>query len=60
MSAQIFEFKHYRSRKAAEQELLSYLAWTLKHDFDPHKIHDDPIAVFRAELAAKTNVSDVA
>ncbi len=60
MSAQIFEFKQYRSRKAAEQELLNYLAWTLKHDFDPHKVYDDPIEVFRAELAARSSVSDVA
>lgn len=53
MTAEIFEFKKYRSRKAAEQELLSYLAWTLKHEFDPHKVYADPIEVFRAELNNK-------
>jgi hypothetical protein len=67
MTAQVFEFKHYRTRKAAEAELMNYLLWTLKHEFDPHKIYEDPIEVFRAEVSTQLSsqtsagaVSDVA
>jgi hypothetical protein len=43
------------ARKAqieAQQELLDYMMWTMKHDMDPHRLHDDPIEIFRAEMKA--------
>lgn len=39
-----------KAQETAKQELLDYLLWTMKHDMDPHRIYDDPIEVFRAEL----------
>lgn len=39
-----------KAQEAARQELVDYLMWTLKHDMDPHRIYEDPIEVFRAEV----------
>ena len=39
-----------KAQESARQELLDYLLWTMKHDMDPHRLYDDPIEVFRAEL----------
>lgn len=39
-----------KAQEAAQQELMDYLMWTMKHDMDPHRLYDDPIEVFRAEL----------
>jgi len=41
----------------AEQELLDYMIWTMKLEKDPHDLYDDPIEVFRKEMAAKRNVA---
>lgn len=48
------------ARKAqvkAKQELMDYLLWTLKHDMDPHRLYEDPIDVFRAELKKVVSVA---
>ena len=48
------------ARKAqikAKQELLDYMMWTMKHDMDPHRIHEDPIEIFRAEMKATLSVA---
>lgn len=42
-----------KAQEQAQQELLDYMMWTMKHDMDPHRLHDDPIAVFRAEMKQK-------
>ena len=39
-----------KAQEAAQKELMDYLMWTMKHDMDPHRLYDDPIEVFRAEL----------
>ena len=41
----------------AEQELLDYMLWTMKHDQDPHALYDDPIEIFREEMKARRNVA---
>lgn len=41
-----------KAQMKAQQELLDYMMWTMKHDMDPHRLHDDPIEVFRAEMKA--------
>lgn len=48
------------ARKAqmnAQQELLDYMMWTMKHDMDPHRLYDDPIEIFRAEMKASLSVA---
>jgi hypothetical protein len=42
-----------KAQEKAQQELLDYMIWTMKHDMDPHRLHDDPIEIFRAEMKAK-------
>lgn len=39
-----------KAQEKAQQELMDYLMWTMKHDMDPHRLYDDPIEVYRAEL----------
>ena len=39
-----------KAQETAQKELMDYLMWTMKHDMDPHRLYDDPIEVFRAEL----------
>lgn len=41
-----------KAQMKAQQELLDYMMWTMKHDMDPHRLHDDPIEIFRAEMKA--------
>ena len=41
-----------KAQMEAQQELLDYMMWTMKHDMDPHRLHDDPIEIFRAEMKA--------
>ena len=41
-----------KAQVKAQQELLDYMMWTMKHDMDPHRLHDDPIEIFRAEMKA--------
>ena len=48
-----------KAQQKAQQELLDYMMWTMKHDMDPHRLHDDPVEVFRAEMKAKIS-QDVA
>ena len=48
------------ARKAqlqAQQELLDYMTWTMKHEMDPHRLYDDPIELFRAEMKASLCVA---
>ncbi len=42
-----------KAQEQAQQELLDYMMWTMKHDMDPHRLYDDPIAVFRSEVESK-------
>ena len=50
-----------KAQEKAQQELLDYMMWTMKHDMDPHRLHDDPIEVFRAEMKEKIKAAqDVA
>ncbi|KZY45328.1 MULTISPECIES: hypothetical protein [unclassified Oleiphilus] len=50
-----------KAQEKAQQELLDYMMWTMKHDMDPHRLHDDPIEVFREEMKAKMkSAQDVA
>jgi hypothetical protein len=46
-----------KAQMKAKQELMDYMMWTLKHDMDPHRIYDDPIEMFRAELKAALSVA---
>jgi hypothetical protein len=46
-----------KAQKQAQQELMDYMIWTMKHDMDPHRVHEDPIEVFRAEMKSKLNVA---
>tara|TARA_R110001592_G_scaffold324870_1_gene604602 strand:- start:9982 stop:10221 length:240 start_codon:yes stop_codon:yes gene_type:complete len=41
-----------KAQLKAQQELLDYMTWTMKHDMDPHRLYDDPIEMFRAEMKA--------
>ena len=51
MSAEIRELHTANnSNRDAEQELLDYLIWSMKHERDPHETHEDPIEVFRNEM----------
>ena len=48
------------ARKAqiqAQQELLDYMIWTMKHEMDPHRLYDDPIEIFKAEMKASLSVA---
>ena len=48
------------ARKAqvkAQQDLFDYMMWTLKHDMDPHRLYDDPIEMFRAEMKKTLSVA---
>ena len=48
------------ARKAqikAQQELMDYMMWTMKHDMDPHRIYDDPVEIFRKEMKATLSVA---
>ncbi len=50
-----------KAQEKAQQELLDYMMWAMKHDMDPHRLHDDPIEVFREEMKAKMkSAQDVA
>ncbi|KZY33359.1 hypothetical protein A3752_20180 [Oleiphilus sp. HI0081] len=50
-----------KAQEKAQQELLDYMMWTMKHDMDPHRLHYDPIEVFREEMKAKMkSAQDVA
>lgn len=50
-----------KAQQKAQQELLDYMVWTMKHDMDPHRLYDDPIEVFRSEMKAKIkSTQDVA
>ena len=52
-SAEIIDFNAYKlAKRQAEQEFMNYLVWTMKHEFDPHELYDDPIEVFRKEYRA--------
>ena len=42
-----------KAQEKAQQELLDYIIWTMKHDMDPHRLYDDPIEVFRDEMKSK-------
>lgn len=46
-----------KAQEQAQQELLDYMMWTMKHDMDPHRLYDDPIEVFRAEMKQKIKAS---
>ncbi len=46
-----------KAQMKAQQELLDYMMWTMKHDMDPHRLYDDPIEVFRAEMKATLSVA---
>ena len=53
MSAEIREIKvTTQNNQAGEQELLNYLLWSMKHDVDPHELHEDPIEAFRKEQSS--------
>ena len=41
-----------KAQEKASAELMDYMIWTMKHDMDPHRLYDDPIAVFRDEIRA--------
>jgi len=41
-----------KAQEKAASELMDYMIWTMKHDMDPHRLYDDPIAVFREEIRA--------
>ena len=52
-SATIINIRSARkAQEKASAELMDYMVWTMKHDMDPHRLYDDPIAVFREELRA--------
>lgn len=46
-----------KAQEKAQQELLDYMMWTMKHDMDPHRLYDDPIEVFRDEIKATLSVA---
>ena len=46
-----------KAQEQAQQELLDYMMWTMKHEMDPHRLYDDPIEVFRAEMKEKMKAS---
>lgn len=51
MSAEIREINvTTNAQRSGEAELIEYLLWSMKHDVDPHELHDDPIIVFRKEM----------
>jgi len=39
-----------KAQEKASAELMDYMIWTMKHDMDPHRLYEDPIAVFREEM----------
>jgi len=50
-SATIINIRSARkAQEKASAELMDYMIWTMKHDMDPHRLYDDPIAVFRDEM----------
>lgn len=46
-----------KAQMKAQEELLDYMMWTMKHDMDPHRLYDDPIEIFRAEMKAALSVA---
>lgn len=46
-----------KAQAAAQQELMDYMMWTMKHDMDPHRVYDDPIEIFRKEMKAALSVA---
>lgn len=46
-----------KAQEKAQQELLDYMMWTMKHDMDPHRLYDDPIEAFRDEIKATLSVA---
>ena len=46
-----------KAQMKAQKELMDYMMWTMKHDMDPHRLYDDPIEVFRAEMKATLSVA---
>ena len=46
-----------KAQMKAQQELMDYMVWTMKHDMDPHRLYDDPIEMFRSELKSTLSVA---
>jgi len=52
-SAEVINIRSAKKvQEKASAELMDYMIWTMKHDMDPHRLYEDPIAVFRDEMQA--------